>query len=258
VAETRTLGLDVSRYEGIIKWDVVAAHVPKIEFIGIRSGIGSAYQDSWFNANWLGAKAYSIPRTPYHVFYPWESSQSQLDNWARIVGKDLGELPWTIDAELPNNWTDVRSAGLTTAKISDSVLSFAKLVQSLTGHQPLIYSRAGWVNEMITGVGAAPPSWLDSYEWWLAQYLFTPDEHPGPPTLPHGVSRWLIHQTTEKGLNFGTQASVLDYDRWNPARGKPSDFVIGGGVPIPVPPLGTVQVITNDNIEIIVIKSGGK
>jgi hypothetical protein len=58
-------------------------------------------------------------------------------------------------------------------------------------------------------------TWLDSYNWWLAQYLFTPDEHPGPPMLPNGVTKWLIQQTTNQGPSIGANSQQMDYDRWN-------------------------------------------
>ncbi len=254
MAETRPFGIDVSKYQGKIKWDVVAAHIPKVEFVGIRTGISWGYADPWFSMNWLGAKAQGIPRMPYHVPYPWEDVSKQVDNFARIVGSDPGEFPWIVDAELPLNWADPRAAGLTPEKIADSMFDFAQGVQRISGRKPWFYSRAQWVNDMMSKTGGSPPGWLDTYEWWLANYLNTAAEHPGPPVLPRGVSKWLIHQTTSHGAPIGVESLQMDYDRWNPARGKPADWVVGG-TPVPPPPCGTVQVITKGNIEVIVLKT---
>lgn len=202
-------GIDVSKWQGKIDWDVIAKFdSPKLEFVGIRASINYAYTDTWFARNWSEAKRVGIPRTAYHVVYPGSSPEKQVSYFLDVVGSDIGELPLTLDCELDHN--------LHYTKIASCILQCAVLIESATGRKPLIYSRALWVDDYITGSGQTPPAWLNNYDWWLALYLNTTSEHPGPPTLPRGVNRerCKIHQTSQKGAPIGVQSKQLDYDRW--------------------------------------------
>jgi hypothetical protein len=57
--------------------------------------------------------------------------------------------------------------------------------------------------------------WLDDYWWWMAQYLNSGNEHPGPYTVPAGLdqNRIVMMQTTHKGQIVGHQGDV-DFSRW--------------------------------------------
>ena len=59
---------------------------------------------------------------------------------------------------------------------------------------------------------------LNSHYWWLAQYLWSGKEHPGPPTLPYRVEkgRVLLHQTSDKKKPFRgeVESKSVDWDRW--------------------------------------------
>ena len=214
----KAFGVDVSAYQEKTDWDVVAAHQPKVIFAGIRAAVSWGYQDAWFPRNWQEAKRVGILRMAYHVVFPSEDATRQVDNLMKMLGQDIGELPPVLDCELDQ--------GQSPEHISNVILSMARLIEARTGKRPIIYSRALWVNEFMAGA-----TWLDSYDWWLAQYLFTPDEHPGPPMLPTGVSKWLIHQTTSQGPPIGISGQVMDYDRWN---GSEADvFAFAGKTPQP-------------------------
>lgn len=204
----KPFGIDVSKYQGKIDWDVVAAHNPKVRFTGIRATINWGYTDGWFQRNWSEAKRVGILRTAYHVVYPGESADRQISHLLNTVGSDLGELPLSLDVELDHS--------LSYSKIAACIFQCVTLLENRSGKKPIIYSRALWIDEHVTGPGKTPPEWLDQYDWWLAQYLKTPDEHPGPPNLPKGVSREnvIIHQNTQKGNPFGVETKQLDYDRW--------------------------------------------
>ena len=203
----KPFGIDISQHQGKMKWDDVAAHSPKVEFAGIRSGISWGYTDKWFSFNWAEAKRVAIPRTAYHVIYPDAPANRQVDKIMLLLGGDNGELPITLDCELDR--------GQHFSKIAATIFQCAVLLEDKTGKKPIIYSRANWVDLHITGSGS-PPNWLNDYDYWLAQYLRDPKEHPGPPNLPKGVSRnrVIIHQTSERGAPIGSQASQQDYNRW--------------------------------------------
>ncbi|MBN2048662.1 MAG: hypothetical protein JW750_12525 [Anaerolineaceae bacterium] len=200
-------GIDVSRYQGLIDWDVIADHDPKVEFVGIRAAISWGYQDPWFKRNWQEAKRVGIPRCAYQVLYPKQNPERQMDHFLTVVGDDLGELPLVLDVELDHDATP--------NQLRSALYRCLLYLEQKTGKKPIVYSRASFIDYYVTGTGGIIP-WLNNYDWWLAQYLASGDEHPGPPALPKGVTRdkVIIHQTADRGKPFGVQSKALDYDRW--------------------------------------------
>ncbi|HMD87773.1 MAG TPA: glycoside hydrolase family 25 protein [Anaerolineaceae bacterium] len=216
-------GIDVSVYDGTVNWDVVAAHsIPQVVFAGTRATVSWGYIDPQFSRNWSEAKRVSaarmargslpIYRCAYHVVYPGEDAVRQIDHFMSVVGADHGELPLVLDVELDQ--------GLGHSAIADKVLACIQELARKAGRIPNIYSRALWVDEFITGYSNGklntPPDWLNFCDWWLAQYLKTPDEDPGPPNLPQGVdrARVVMQQTTDQGKPIGVASLSADYDRW--------------------------------------------
>ena len=202
-------GIDVSSWQGAINWNVVAAHTnPKVEFAAIRAAISWGYKDPRFDFNWAESRRVGIPRTAYHVIYPAEDPVRQMNHFLNCVGGDLGELPLTIDVELSH---DVSPAAYRTCLLT-SLQYLATRIQ----RRAIIYSRASFIDNYVTGSGNTPPGWYNLYDWWLAHYLMSGVEHPGPPALPRGVSRGrvIIHQTSDRGTPIGVESTGLDYNRW--------------------------------------------
>ena len=196
------LGIDVSRYNSLVNWEIAARN--GVTFAGIRAGISYAYRDPFAAINFAGAREVGIRRLAYHVLYPAESAAKQADNYFAITaGQDVWPVP---DLELAHDQTATR--------ITDTALEWCRLVERETGKRPVMYSRADRVNNHMTA-GA----WRDSYNWWLAHYLSYPAEKPSPPALPVGVTKWLVHQNADKilawpGLQSGGIVSC-DINRWN-------------------------------------------
>ena len=208
-------GIDISRYNTSpdgrqkVNFDTIAAHDPEVSFIAMRAGISWGYQDPWFAFYFQEAARIERVRLPYHVLYPGESAQAQMDNFFRILGSiDFTRTPLVLDLELDH--------GKSTAHITRTTAESVTIITQRTGRIPILYSRAGWVNQYLK-VSDLPP-----VHWWLAQYryplpypLFTP-EHSSPPALPAGVTDWLIHQTAARGQSIGAPAAhFMDYNRWN-------------------------------------------
>lgn len=222
-------GIDVSRYQGIINWDVIAAHEPKVEFVAIRAAVSWGYADTYFANNWAEARRVGIPRTAYHVFYPEEDPVRQMTHFLNVVDGDLGELPLTIDVELDHD--------VSPTSYQIRLKAALDYIENTVNRRMIIYSRATFINTWVTGAGKTPPAWYNFYDWWLANYLLSGVEHPGPPTLPNGVlrNRVLIHQTSDRGEPFGVQSGALDYDRWQYPLGH-LDHYAGLSVPTPERP----------------------
>ncbi|MCD4751909.1 MAG: hypothetical protein K8R40_02440 [Anaerolineaceae bacterium] len=232
----KPFGIDVSRWQGNINWDAVAINKKQVKFVGIRATISWGYVDSWFQRNWVESKRVGLYRSAYHVVYPGVTAKKQCENFLKTVGNDQGELPLTLDVEL--------SQSKPPSIVAATVWACGKYIEDKTGRKPIIYSRANFVDVFMTGKGKTPPAWLNTYDWWLAQYIRSGEEHQGPPNMPKGVDRerCIIHQTTGSGYatGFGVESKTLDYNRW---QFDQKHLVNYAGVPSPGT---TVQVLRDD------------
>jgi GH25 family lysozyme M1 (1,4-beta-N-acetylmuramidase) len=210
--DTRPFGVDISRYNGVVDFDMMRAYdyVP-VEYIMIRSGQGASWSydalDSRFYYNWENAKG--IPRMCYHVIYPSVSVIPQVDNVERIfeeVDFDFGEGPLWIDLEL---WQ-----GQTPQVVNDRTQEFQWRLEERFNIKVGIYSGWWFLSQLPHA------SWWNDVDWWLAQYLNAnlEREHPGPPA--HGsipIENVKFHQTTSwiEGAPMGAPGNVrIDGNRF--------------------------------------------
>jgi len=223
--EHLAFGIDISKYntspDGQHKpdFDIIAAHQPEVVFIAMRAGISWGYQDPWFSYYMKEVERIKRVRMAYHVLYPGQPAQAQMDNFFRILGDiPFDKVPLVLDLELHHNQT--------MSTITQCTADSLNIITRRTGRIPFIYSRAGWINQFVK-VSALPP-----VHWWLAQYryswpypLYTP-EYQSPPDLPKGVSRWTVHQSAMRGKSIGAKAMYyMDYNRWNGTREDVLDFI---------------------------------
>jgi GH25 family lysozyme M1 (1,4-beta-N-acetylmuramidase) len=213
-------GVDGCRYEyaqnGSKLWnfdDLKASKAPyEVKVVALRTGVSWGYADAWFGRSWSEAKRIEIPRVVYHVFYFGEDPKKQLDNMWRIIGDDWDNAHdrICIDLEVEGH-NDMYTCTRTTEKILQSL-------RSTTFRYPICYARAEWVNRCLA-IGDLP----SDLNWWLAQYrekvkfplVYTP-EYVCPPTLPKGVKRWFMHQTSQYMPTIGGGGSkFMDYNRFN-------------------------------------------
>ena len=61
-------GIDISKWQGEIDWDAVAASGVKFAFIRVSDGLN--YPDGYFSVNWRRAKEVGILRGAYQFFRP--------------------------------------------------------------------------------------------------------------------------------------------------------------------------------------------
>jgi len=220
------IGVDVSKYQGDINFDVLNN---KAEFIGIRATVSWGYVDPKFQRNWTLAR---LPRLAYHVIYPGEDARRQTDHFLSIV-KPGEHDRLVLDMELDHGYNKTR--------ITDTLEMCLVKIWDETGRYPVIYSRASWVNQFLD------VSRLPKLDWWLAGYLkprpaplYTPEATP-PPALPRGVNSWLIHQTGERGNGsaVGVASHYVDTNRWNGTNQELLAFfgLTDGTPPEPEPPI---------------------
>jgi GH25 family lysozyme M1 (1,4-beta-N-acetylmuramidase) len=206
-------GIDISAYDsnnGLMDFEIVARHEPRVCFIAARAGISWGYQDKFFPYHWeqIG-KMDNVGRLAYHVLYPGESPQAQADNLFRI----LGDTDWA-HSQIVIDWELVHDQSKRT--ITNCIKAFAEICKQRIGRYPILYSRRLLLtlNTYFAEL-AHLDLWLAQYKWALPYPLYTP-EYPPPPDTS-GLRGWLIHQTGDKGKPIGVTGNkhYMDYNRWN-------------------------------------------
>jgi GH25 family lysozyme M1 (1,4-beta-N-acetylmuramidase) len=194
--------IDTSKHNGKLTAEMLRA--VKCVYLIARSGISWGYKDPLFDYYRALAAEMDIPFSAYHVIYPSQDPGAQWENAARIITNDPGptRVPVWVDLELHQNQSPQR--------IADVTWRFAELCQKEWGGEKGIYSRTTFVDWYMRGCG-----WLNEAWWWLAQYLHSGLEHPGPYTVPQGLDRdrVLFQQTSHKGKLPGHHGDV-DLNRW--------------------------------------------
>lgn len=185
-------GIDVSRWQGVINWDLVKAQT-NFAIIKSSGGDGGLYADSQFARNKAEARRVGILHGFYHYAGGVNSPEAEADQFVNTVG-DLqkGEM-LVLDWEESN------------PDVVGWCLRFCKRVEERTGVKPLIYTNGA----RVTG-----------YDWqalvsnnnglWVASW--GPNSGQVPSTQP-SIGKWpfwAIWQYSSKGNIAGM--SPLDLD----------------------------------------------
>jgi GH25 family lysozyme M1 (1,4-beta-N-acetylmuramidase) len=183
----RVPGIDVSRWQGEIRWDRVA--VAGYRFAVVRATVGNYYTDPWFYLNWQGARDAGMLVSTYHVVAPERPADSQIDRLFDILDGRSSDLPLVLDVELSR---EVGPEGVTAC-----VRACADLVEQEDGRKPIIYTaRWFWDHNVLDS-----PDW-SSYDLWVANYGVD------SPTLPSGWDQWMFWQYSDHGQVPGIDAAT--------------------------------------------------
>src|SRR4030042_5622556 len=169
----RTLGVDVSHWEGSINWKTAA---PTISFAYFKCTDGIRYIDDQFFNNQQGCLEAGLPHAPYHYFQPSLDPLAQADHFIDTAGKRFKR--YIVDVEAPER----------DPHITLKPHTFLARVEQLTGTHPAIYTSAGYWNDFIR----PKPAWAGAYDLVCAHY---PTAHS--PLLPSGWDRFVIWQFSD-------------------------------------------------------------
>lgn len=175
----RTLGVDLSHWEGSIDWELAYPWMP---FVYYKATDGYFYIDDQFANNRDGTKKYGVPNAPYHYWHPELDPIVQANHFIDTVG--TGYSRYIVDAE------DRTAAP---RDIVARLKQFLDRCEELTGKKPAIYTSASYWNEVMYPL----PSWSDDYDLIVANYTTKRN-----PMIPNGWARWKIWQF---GDNFYMQ-----------------------------------------------------
>lgn len=188
-------GIDVSHYQGRIRWDLIAPASLQFAFIKATGGVHRV--DPEFDNNWHGTREVGITRGAYHFFYASDDPVAQAEHFARtVVSLRPDDLPPVIDVEI----TD----GATPEALIDGVLTWLNTVESRLGRRPIVYTYHAFANQYLTDPRLA------GYPLWIAAY----DVRRPQPPLTWNVRGWHFWQHTHSGSFEGVD-SVVDLNVFN-------------------------------------------
>ena len=177
--EAEVLGIDVSHYQGTIRWDELSFHIDKsrkmhsssgkrtkpveVDFVVCKCTEGSAWVDPFYSVNKDGARQRGVMFGAYHFFSPSSSARRQAEHFIRHANLHKGDIVPILDVE------EFKKSFPST----DSVLVWLKYMERYYGAKPLIYTGQNAFNTYF-----ANDKRFADYGFWLARYGgHEPDHH---------------------------------------------------------------------------------
>ena len=185
--EGKTVGIDVSEYQGKISWsyvDTIENQYP-LHFVFIRATAGNDAVDRRFKRNWEGAKKNKMIRGAYHYYRPNENSLEQAELFIKTVRLQKGDLPPVLDIEkLPKNQS-----------MTNLKKGLRRWLQAIENHykvKPIIYTGEKYYDDFLKEE-------FSDYLFWIANYNFYREEIQDD---------WLFWQFTERADVPGIEGNV--------------------------------------------------
>lgn len=211
-----TLGIDVSHWQGEIKWPEVARSTPPIRFAVVRTGDGRD-RDRRAVENLVGAHAAGLLVGVYHYFRADRGAAVQLEV-VRGVLRDAGAIPLMFVAlDIEDGADDDLTGGLVPGKgelpvgpelVATEALKFLEGVERDLRQRAIVYT-GQWFHWVFS---QARPQLAEPFGRWP---LWVPSYHVQHPRMP--VDRtgkgfpwptWTIHQFTSQGRVRGIDTRV--------------------------------------------------
>lgn len=180
-------GIDVSHYQGVIRWDRVKD--AGIQFAYIKATDGASFTDSCLKWNWAQSKAAGVPRGAYHFYRPGVNVASQGTRFMDSILPD-GELPPALDLEV---------GPMDEVELAD-VLTLLTWLEDHFQRIPVLYVDLATASKITDDRFARFPLWLADYS--------------GVSTVPGSMilTEWTFWQHTPAGKVDGVPSQVdLDW-----------------------------------------------
>ncbi len=182
-------GIDISRYQGSINWQMVKeVHIDsiKIGFAFMKATEGIESSDPNFKENWVKSKHAGIPRGAYHFFLADRDGTLQAKNFITNVQLEPGDLPPVVDVE--------KLSGVPKAQLIKELKEYIAVIEGHYGVKPIIYTYAFFYKENLQNE-------LSDYPLWIAHY----ELEDRRPQLDRD---WQFWQHSEKGNVSGINVKV--------------------------------------------------
>jgi lysozyme len=187
-------GIDVSKYQQNVRWEAVKqmkVNDVQLGFAFIKATQGSDRTDNTYSLNWKQAKEAAIARGAYHFYNPAQNGRSQAKHFISTVKLESGDLPPVLDIE--------STKGVSAKKLKKELKTWLKEVEDHYKIKPIIYTNAGFYNNILG-------SDFDQYPLWVAHY--------NEVVQPAVKRNWLFWQHSDKGRVDGIAAAV-DFNVFN-------------------------------------------
>jgi GH25 family lysozyme M1 (1,4-beta-N-acetylmuramidase) len=216
-AAPRTLGIDVSRFQGTIDWAQVAGSGVQFAFVQASRGSGldctvkpaQCGADPYWAANAAAARAVGVRIGAYHRAFATGATRAEAKAdagaEAAIFVAQVGRVPRgdllpVLDVETP-------FTGLTPGRLRVWIQTWMKRVHKGVGVKPIIYTNAtSWAaTGNTTKFTAGHPLWVA--QWQVAKPTLV-------PAANWGGRGWTVWQFTSSGAVPGISGNVdMDYLR---------------------------------------------
>jgi GH25 family lysozyme M1 (1,4-beta-N-acetylmuramidase) len=225
-------GPDMSEWQGVINWDVMA---PQIDFALIRYGRGNKYIDAQLRANYKGAKDHKVPILSYWYGKPEANALTHAQTYAALL-KD-----YPVDCLPEHDFEE--NGGLNQVALDGWYQKYIKNFSELTSlayEEQGLYTSAGFWNGNLPGgkypgmTGWAKNLKLHVANWTTASEPLLPNEWSKPNT----PQTWLFWQFTSSydAKKYGCQSVRLDFNRFHGTKAQMYAFFKLGVVPPPPEP----------------------
>ena len=187
-------GIDVSKYQDIIDWELVKEMKVQNVHIGfafIKATEGLGNEDAYFGRNWKKAKEAGLIRGAYHFFLATKSGRMQAENFINSVTLKEGDLPPVLDIE--------QNYGVPPDKLRERVKEWLETIHNYYGVPPIIYTNVEFYKRFLKDD-------FDGYPLWVAHYL--------QKERPRIYRAWSFWQHNESGRVNGIVTRV-DFDVFN-------------------------------------------
>jgi lysozyme len=181
-------GLDISHYQGDIKWDKMAKcryeKIP-VQFIFIKATEGNNLVDESFHRNMTYARKYGFVIGAYHYYQPQVDPKEQADFFIHTVQLRKGDLPPVLDVE--------KTGHLHKDIFQRDVKTWLTRVEAHYGIRPILYTSYKFKLDYLDD------DFFDRYPYWIAHYYVTALAYKG---------KWNFWQYTDIGSVPGIKGDV--------------------------------------------------
>ena len=148
-------GIDVSKHNGSIDFEAVAAQGYK--FVFIKASEGATYRDANFKNNYTGAHKAGLKVGAYHFFRKNRDGEAQAANFVNAVGDCRLDLPLVLDVE---DWDNDHFVG--NDKVVPRLTAMVKALQG-QGLQVMVYTNGDGYRKYYRDHLSHLPLWLCSF-----------------------------------------------------------------------------------------------
>ncbi len=202
-------GVDVSKYQGDIDWEMARAGGTKFAYI--KATEGADHVDSKFQQNWEGAKAAGVARGAYHFVFWCRTPAQEMANFKRVVPVERDALPPVLDVEAtPTSQSCKRH--LERGAALREMRAMLQEMERHYGKKPVIYSTVDFYEAILSN------NELSEYPIWVRSTKHSPH-------VRYGDRKWSFWQYQSDGKVPGIRGNV---DR-NAFAGSPQQFLAFAG-----------------------------